>query len=163
MAANHETLVEKARLWATEQGYRLFKNVVGSGWSGKLLNSWQDSREGHVVEIGHAEMRPFGLLARSGDKWTTASRGAGRPGVPTKKKTHGGTWDLVGYAPVVITPDMVGRKVALFLAVEIKTEEYSTLDEDQVNWGAHAKAEGAVMLVGRPGPDGELALEEFQP
>ena len=31
-----------------------------------------------------------------------------------------GSSDLIGFMPVTITPDMVGRKVALFLAVEAK-------------------------------------------
>lgn len=30
--------------------------------------------------------------------------------------------DLIGWVPVVITPEMVGRTVAVFTAVEVKTE-----------------------------------------
>lgn len=33
--------------------------------------------------------------------------------------------DLIGIKPVVITPDMVGQTFALFVAVEVKSEEWS--------------------------------------
>ena len=40
-----------------------------------------------------------------------------------------GTSDLVGWYPVVVTPDMVGRRVAVFLAVEVKKENHKTKSE----------------------------------
>ena len=33
-----------------------------------------------------------------------------------------GSSDLIGWFPTVVTPQMVGRKVAIFIAIEIKTE-----------------------------------------
>jgi hypothetical protein len=37
-----------------------------------------------------------------------------------------GTSDLVGWYPLTITPDMVGQRVAIFLAVEVKKENHKT-------------------------------------
>jgi len=33
--------------------------------------------------------------------------------------------DLIGWTPVVITPDMIGKTVAVFTAVEVKTEGWT--------------------------------------
>lgn len=54
-------------------------------------------------EIGLAKYQ------RNGKKWAVAY-GVGGPGAP----------DLMGWVPVVITPDMVGQTLGLFVAVEMK-------------------------------------------
>lgn len=35
-----------------------------------------------------------------------------------------GASDLIGFVPIIITPEMVGRKVAVFLALECKNESW---------------------------------------
>lgn len=40
-----------------------------------------------------------------------------------------GSSDLIGYRSIEITPDMVGKKVAIFVALEVKTETGRTTDE----------------------------------
>lgn len=51
-----------------------------------------------------------------------------------KEKTRGlnmaekGTPDMVGFIPVVITPDMVGKTVAVFIGIETKKDE-ETVEE----------------------------------
>jgi len=39
--------------------------------------------------------------------------------------------DLIGWTPVVITPDMVGRVVAVFTAVEVKKEGWRAPTDDR--------------------------------
>lgn len=53
---------------------------------------------------------------------------------PRNKKTgkNGGS-DSIGWTSVVVTPEMVGKKVAVFTAIEIKTLEGDAFDE-QVNF-----------------------------
>lgn len=46
-------------------------------------------------------------------------------GVPT------GVSDLIGFKSVLITPDMVGQRVAIFLAEEFKTDGYKTVTPQQ--------------------------------
>lgn len=67
-----------------------------------------------------------------------------------------GTSDLIGWREVQITPDMVGKKVAVFTAFEIKTEKGTVRPEQQK----------FVDLVNRCGGYGRILrresdLEEF--
>ena len=39
--------------------------------------------------------------------------------------------DLIGWTPVVITPEMVGKTVAVFTAVEVKTEGWTQPTEER--------------------------------
>lgn len=82
---------------ATEMGARLFRNNVGRAWVG---DGQKVARSGmYYVEAGSVILinaRPF------------------RAGVP-------GMSDLIGWVPVEITPDMVGKTLAVYTAVETKT------------------------------------------
>lgn len=40
-----------------------------------------------------------------------------------------GASDLVGFDPVIITPDMVGKKIAVFTVIEVKTDTGSASPE----------------------------------
>ena len=42
-----------------------------------------------------------------------------------------GTSDLIGFVPVVVTPNMVGKKVAIFAGIEIKTPGKKPNDAQQ--------------------------------
>lgn len=82
---------------ATEMGARLFRNNVGRAWVGndqKITRSGMYHVEAGSVILGNA--RPF------------------KAGVP-------GMSDLIGWMPVEITPDMVGKTLAVYTAVETKT------------------------------------------
>ena len=47
-----------------------------------------------------------------------------------------GSSDLVGWTSVVVTQDMVGTKVALFTAIEVKKNRKARRSPDQTNFGA---------------------------
>lgn len=40
------------------------------------------------------------------------------------KNNHFKSSDLIGFTPIVITPEMVGRKIAVFTAVEVKKTKW---------------------------------------
>ena len=56
--------------------------------------------------------------------------------------------DLIGWRSMTVTPDMVGSKVAVFLAIEVKGERGRATDA-QVNFIARVKADGGLAGVAR--------------
>lgn len=65
---------------------------------------------------------------------------------------HEGSGDLIGYKQVTITPEMVGRTVAVFLSVEVKTDK-GRPSEDQVRWLDHINQAGGIAIIARS-PEG---------
>lgn len=49
-------------------------------------------------------------------------------GIPVTFGLGTGTSDLIGLKSVIITPDMVGRKLAVFIGIEVKTSTGRTTD-----------------------------------
>ena len=56
--------------------------------------------------------------------------------------------DLIGWRSVEITPDMVGKKIAVFLAIEVKGERGRATDA-QVNFIDRVKADGGLAGIAR--------------
>ena len=78
----------------------------------------------------------------------------GRPvrvGVP-------GESDLQGWRTITITPDMVGTRIAQFVAVEVKTAR-GTLTQEQRDYLRTVSDAGGVAVVARSLPD----IEEIAP
>lgn len=65
-----------------------------------------------------------------------------------------GSPDLIGLVRRVITPDMVGRTVALFLGVEVKTAT-GRVRPEQVRFGSMLTDMGALYGVARSVEDAE--------
>ena len=59
-----------------------------------------------------------------------------------------GSGDLIGYRRVTITPEMVGRDVAVFLSCEVKTEK-GAIREEQFRWAAHINSVGGIAVIAR--------------
>jgi hypothetical protein len=56
-----------------------------------------------------------------------------------------GSSDLIGWTTVEITPDMVGKKIAIFTAVELKTKHVK-LSPEQANFIAQVNAAGGIAI-----------------
>lgn len=94
----HEQFIkDEILLECPRYGARLFRINTGTGWQGNH-KEW----DGRSLTIH--DPRP--LVTVSGAN-------------PTKP--YSGFSDLVGFTMVEITPDMVGKKVAVFTAIETKT------------------------------------------
>jgi hypothetical protein len=63
-----------------------------------------------------------------------------------------GSADLIGWRTVVITPEMVGTTLAVFLSIEVKTPS-GRLSPFQRNWQAAVLAAGGIAGVARSVPD----------
>lgn len=59
-----------------------------------------------------------------------------------------GSSDLIGFKPVTVTPDMVGKTVAVFVAVEVKTPNGKATPE-QVNFVNRVKEHGGIAGIAR--------------
>lgn len=69
-----------------------------------------------------------------------------------------GSSDAIGWTPVVITPEMVGRTVAVFTAAETKSGRGKATDE-QLNFVAQVKKAGGIAgVVWTPEQAAELVL-----
>lgn len=81
---------KKIMLAVSEAGAIIFRNNTGMGWAGKLVKRTADGG----VYLANARPLHAGLCK--------------------------GSSDLIGFKTVEITPDMVGKKIAVFTAIEVK-------------------------------------------
>lgn len=98
-------LLNKALLKiSAETGATLFRNNVGRGWCGKVVSKRQT---GDCFNIIMEKARPvqFGLFP--------------------------GSSDLIGWQSLEITPEMVGKTIAVFTALEGKTKGVRTKKNQQ--------------------------------
>lgn len=70
-----------------------------------------------------------------------------------------GSADLIGWRTVVVTPDMVGRRIAVFTSIEIKTPR-GRLTPEQHNWLHAVRTAGGLAGVARSVPDAHALLDE---
>lgn len=63
-----------------------------------------------------------------------------------------GSSDLIGWTIVEITPEMVGKKLAVFTAVEVKTATGQE-SEDQAKFGALIERDGGIYILARSPED----------
>lgn len=84
-------IVKEIQLALSHGEARLFRNNVGEAWQGKAASHPYIPR---AIILHEARRVNFGLCT--------------------------GSPDLVGFKSVTITPEMVGQKIAVFSAVEVK-------------------------------------------
>ena len=80
---------------------RLFRNNVGIGWAGPSTKV----TTGNLGAM-RAGLRPGDVVVRNGR--------------PLRAGLAVGSSDLIGLRSVTVTPDMVGQRLAVFAAVEVK-------------------------------------------
>ena len=57
-----------------------------------------------------------------------------------------GSGDYVGWNPTIITPDMVGKTIAIFQSIEVKTE-HDRLHDEQRKWNKAVLRDGGIAEV----------------
>jgi hypothetical protein len=63
-----------------------------------------------------------------------------------------GSADLIGWRTVVVTPEMVGQRIAVFTSLEIKTAT-GRLSPAQTHWIHAVRSAGGIAGVARSVPD----------
>lgn len=69
-----------------------------------------------------------------------------------------GSSDLIGWLPVLITPEMVGTYIAAFTAIEAKTKT-GRVSQDQINFIANVSQAGGRAGVARSKEDAKKILK----
>ena len=92
-------------------GARVFKNNVGKCWIGKSV----------IIKSVTDGMRlfPGDVVVRQARRFNAG--------------LHVGSSDLIGWMPVVVTQEMVGEKIAVFLSPEVK-DMTGVLTKEQITW-----------------------------
>lgn len=58
-----------------------------------------------------------------------------------------GSADLIGFESIIITPEMLGKRLAVFRADEIKKDKNQKLSPQQIEWLSMCKEMGAIINV----------------
>ncbi len=104
---------------------RIFRNNVGTAYMGEATNI----------------QRPVTVMLQPGD---VVIRNARR----VKFGLHSGSGDLIGWRSLLITPAMIGKRIAQFLSVEIKTQR-GRVSEEQMTWAKVVNKSGGCAGVVR--------------
>lgn len=110
----------------SKRGFRMFRNNTGKAYVG---NSYiRIAKSGmHYIEQGDMIIKSPRLFHAGLIK---------------------GSSDLIGWKTTEITPDMVGQKIAIFTAVEVKTPTGRASDE-QINFINQVKLNGGIAGIMR--------------
>lgn len=123
---------------------RLFRLNTGKGWVSNLGPKGVHWLKDGSVHIEAARPIPLGFGMPNGD-----------PVV--------GACDLPGWTELVITPEMVGCKVAVFTSIETKRTKGGRTSDDQKNWMHQVKTAGGIAGVANT-PEAALAIvKNYQP
>lgn len=98
-------------------GTRIFRQNVGTGWTGDV----QRLTDGSIL-IRNPRPLQAGLCK--------------------------GSSDLIGWRSLDVTPEMIGRRLAVFLAIEVKAPRGRATDE-QTNFLARVKNAGGLAGIAR--------------
>lgn len=65
-----------------------------------------------------------------------------------------GSGDWIGYQSIIITPDMVGKRIARFASVETKAA--TDVSDEQFKWHDAVLAAGGISIIARGKPPEQL-------
>lgn len=121
---------EQRRIWLALGSAlcRLFRINTGRGWVSRLGPKGVKKLSDGSVLIAQARSIALGLSYPNGD--------------PVK-----GVCDLPGWTTITITPEMVGKQVAVFTSIEIKRTTGGRLTTDQKNWQEQVIKSGGIAGV----------------
>lgn len=64
-----------------------------------------------------------------------------------------GSGDQIGWEEIIITPEMVGQKIARFCSVEYKDGDRGRLSPEQIVWDENVRKAGGVSFIVRSEDD----------
>ncbi len=121
---NESSLQNLIRIRLSKLGVMNFRNNTGMGWAGKCLK---------IYKKGMFHVEPGDVIVKQAR--------------PLKAGLCEGSSDIIGIKTVVITPDMVGQTVGIFVAPEVKTARGRATDKQQIFIDNINKAGGIAGVV----------------
>ena len=74
-----------------------------------------------------------------------------------------GTSDLIGWTPMRVTADMVGRQVAVFTAIETKKSKGGRTSDDQINFIEQVIKAGGIAGVANSPEAARQIVQDYRP
>lgn len=135
--SNEQPLLKKFLLEFSRLGSRFFRVNSGQGWTGTVVRG-----QGRTVTLGKNDVllknaRPF------------------RTGLPK------GTPDILGFTSVIIRQDMVGKTVAVFTGVEVKSSKRIKITKEQSDFIRMINDKGGIATVAYDLEDYLKAVDNF--
>lgn len=105
---SEKTLLSEIQLLFTKKGHRIFRQNTGTGWAGEFFKPPMPT---------NIRITPSDVVIRNAR--------------PLRAGLCTGSSDLIGWQTITITEDMIGKKVAIFTAIEGKYGSTRTTLEQQ--------------------------------
>lgn len=136
-----ESAIQQRILLALGRGLRrMFRVNTGVAWQGK-------GEPYKVTMAGYVMVNPGDVVLRSAQ--------------PIRMGLCNGGSDLIGWSTVTITPEMVGRTVAIFSAVECKAAG-GRVSEEQANFIEQVRKAGGIAGVARSDAEALALFEHYR-
>lgn len=134
-----ETNLQKLIMLGVSQlrGTTIFRNNVGMGWIG---------RSKRISTPTTLKLSPGDVVIQSGR--------------PLHAGLCEGSSDLVGWTEKTITPEMVGKKVAVFTAIEVKTDS-GRASAAQLNFVSRVRQAGGIAGIARNPEEARNLIENL--
>lgn len=113
----------------------IFRNNVGMGWIG---------RSRRISQAQTVRLEPGDVIIQNGR--------------PLHAGLCEGSSDLIGWTETTVTPDMVGKKVAIFTAIEVKTDA-GRVSASQMNFISRIRQAGGKAGIARSPEEARKLIE----
>ena len=70
-----------------------------------------------------------------------------------------GSSDLIGWVPIEITEGMVGKRIAIFIGIEVKSAR-GRESEQQINFRTQVNSSGGISFVARSAEEADKTLQQ---
>lgn len=139
---SNEATVQRKIWLALGRDCRIFRLNTGKAWlSG--AGPAQRLQSGDVL-VPSGRPVALGLALPSGDPLVGAS-------------------DLIGWRQVEVTPEMVGKRVAVFVAVETKRTKGGRASEAQVNFCEQVRTAGGIAGIANSPEAAQAIIDDWRP
>jgi hypothetical protein len=119
--ADATALTKELMVAASELGARLFRQNTGLAWVGKVM---------HIRRAKTVAVKPGDVVIRGARPFRSGRKGMA---------------DLGGWMPVEVTPDMVGKTIAVYAQVEVKTTDRPS--PEQLQWIEMVRGAGGIAGI----------------